>query len=66
MRDYGNTNNGFSDVILDDYLTFGYKMNYNLNNNYNIYFNVDNIFDQNYLFLLGKFPHYMTTNMEQL
>jgi len=48
VRDYGNTNNGFSDVILDDYLTFGYKINYNLNNNYNIYFNVDNIFDQNY------------------
>ena len=48
VRDYGNTNNGFRDVILDDYLTFGYKMNYNLYNNYNIYFNVDNIFDQNY------------------
>ena len=48
VRDYGNTNNGFSDVILDDYLTFGYKMNYNLNNNYNIYFNLDNMFDQNY------------------
>ena len=31
VRDYGNTNNGFNDVILDDYLTFGYKMNYNLN-----------------------------------
>ena len=48
VRDYGNTNNGFNDVILDDYLTFVYKMNYSLNNNYNIYFNVDNIFDQNY------------------
>ncbi len=48
VRDYGNANNGFKDVILDDHLTFGYKMNYNLNNNYNIYFNIDNIFDQNY------------------
>ncbi len=48
VRDYGNTNNGFKDVILDDHLIFGYNMNYNLNNNYNIYFNINNIFDQNY------------------
>ena len=48
VRDYGNTNNGFKDVILDDHLIFGYNMKYNLNNNYNIYFNINNIFDQNY------------------
>ena len=33
VREYGNTNNGFKDVILDDHLIFGYNMNYNLNNN---------------------------------
>jgi vitamin B12 transporter len=47
-RDYGNTNNGFADVILDDYITFGYQADYKLNNRYKIYLSANNIFDQNY------------------
>ncbi len=47
-RDYGNGNNSFSDVILDDYITFNYSANYKLFGQYNLYFIANNIFDQNY------------------
>ena len=47
-RDYGNTNNAFADVILDDYITFGYQADYKLNGPYKLYFIANNIFDQNY------------------
>ena len=47
-RDYGNTNNGFADVILDDHITFNYSAKYRLFDAYDLFFNVDNIFDQNY------------------
>ena len=47
-RDYGNINNGFADVILDDYITFNYSAKYRLYDTYNLFFNVENIFDQNY------------------
>ena len=47
-RDYGNTNNGFADVILDDNITFDYVGSYNLYDTYNLFFSVKNIFDQDY------------------
>ena len=47
-RDYGNTNNGFADVILDDYVTLNYSAKYRLYDTYDLFFNADNIFDQNY------------------
>ena len=47
-RDYGNTNNGFADVILDDHITFDYLSSYKLYDTYNLFFSVKNIFDQNY------------------
>jgi vitamin B12 transporter len=47
-RDYGNTNNAFADVILDDYITFNYLADYKLNGRYKIYLSASNIFDQNY------------------
>ena len=47
-RDYGNTNQGFADVILDDYITFNYLADYKLNGRYKIYLSANNIFDQNY------------------
>ena len=47
-RDYGNTNNGFADVILDDYVTLNYSAKYRLYDSYDLFFNADNIFDQNY------------------
>ena len=47
-RDYGNTNNGFADVILDDYVTLNYSAKYRLYDTYDFFFNANNIFDQNY------------------
>ena len=47
-RDYGNTNQGFEDVILSKYATFDYLMNYKLFNSYNLSFSAKNIFDKKY------------------
>ena len=47
-RDYGNANNNYADVILDDFIRFDYLANYKLNNEYEIHFTANNIFDQNY------------------
>jgi vitamin B12 transporter len=47
-KDYGNTNNSFADVILDEYITFDYLADYNLNNKYKIYLSAVNLFDENY------------------
>jgi len=47
-RDYGNVNNNFNDVVLDDYIVFNYDFLYNLNSKAEIKFNIDNVFDQNY------------------
>ena len=48
VRDYGNANNSFADVILEEYYLANYYFNYNVNNNLNFYFNVENIFNENY------------------
>ena len=47
-RDYGNTNNNFEDVILSNYFTTDYILNYKLFNNYNLNLSAKNIFDKNY------------------
>ena len=47
-RDYGNGNNSFADVILDDYFLVNYGLKYNLLNNAVLYFDVDNVFNNNY------------------
>jgi len=47
-RDFGNTNNSFKDVILDDYMTFNFYSTYKLFDSYNLFFNVINIFDEEY------------------
>ncbi len=47
-RDYGNTNNGFKDVILDEYVTFNYLADYTLNNQYKLSFSAINLFDEKY------------------
>ena len=47
-RDYGNTNQGFEDVILSKYATFDYLMNYKLFNSYNLSISAKNIFDKKY------------------
>ena len=48
-RDYGNNNNGsYDDVNLDDYLVSDLYIKYNLFNQYNIFFNITNLFDEGY------------------
>ncbi len=47
-RDYGNSNNGFAQVILDPYSVFDFNVNYKINSNYVIFFNLQNIFNENY------------------
>jgi outer membrane cobalamin receptor len=47
-RDYGNTNNGFNDVILDDYITINYYLNYKIYDQLNLYLIANNLFDQRY------------------
>ena len=48
VRDYGNANNSFKDVILKEYYLVNYNLNYKINNNLDFYFNLENIFDENY------------------
>ena len=48
VRDYGNTNNGFKQVILDAYSQFNFSATANYFG-YKIFFDVNNIFDENYV-----------------
>ena len=47
-RDFGNSNNSWTDVVLDDYITFGLSSNYRIYENYDLTFNVINLFDEQY------------------
>ncbi len=47
-RDFGNSNNSFADVLLDDYITFGLSSNYNISKNFDLTFNAVNLFDEKY------------------
>ena len=47
-RDYGNTNQGFEDVILSKYATVDYMLNYKLFNSYNFSLSAKNIFNKRY------------------
>ena len=48
IRDFGNTNNGFKDVVLEDWMTFNLSSDYKLYDDYKLYFNAINIFDDVY------------------
>ena len=48
VRDYGNTNNGFKQVILDAYSQFNFSATADYFG-YEIFFNANNIFDENYV-----------------
>ena len=48
VRDYGNGNNSFADVILDDYFTLDYGLKYDLLNYGEIYMDINNVFKNNY------------------
>ena len=45
---FGNTNNSFKDVILEDWITFNASSEYKLFDGYKIYMNAINIFDDAY------------------
>ena len=47
-RDYGGSDNGFKQVILDDYSLVNLYTDYNLNSDYKINFSIKNLFDENY------------------
>ncbi len=47
-RDYGNINNSFEDVILSNYFTADYFLNYKMFNAYNLNISAKNIFDKRY------------------
>ena len=47
-RDYGNTNNSWVDIILDDYATVDFVSTYKISNNYDLNFSIRNMFDQKY------------------
>ena len=58
VRDYGNANNSFKDVILEEYYLADYNLNYTINNYSDFYFNLENIFDENYeqAFMYSSIP----------
>ena len=41
-RDFGNANNSWTDVLLDDYITFGLSSDYRISENFDITFNAMN------------------------
>jgi vitamin B12 transporter len=47
-RDYGSTNVGFKDQILDEYFLVDLKSSYSLNNDYKLEFSLKNLFDKRY------------------
>jgi vitamin B12 transporter len=47
-RDYGSTNVGYRDQILDEYFLVDLKSSYNLSNDYKLDFSLKNLFDKNY------------------
>jgi outer membrane receptor protein involved in Fe transport len=48
VRSFGDGNNSFKDVILEDYTTINLTSNYRLYDTYDLFFNAQNIFDDNY------------------
>jgi len=48
VRSFGDSNNSFKDVILEDYTTINLKSNYRLFDTYDLIFDAKNIFDDNY------------------
>ena len=47
-RDYGGSDNGFKQVILDDYSLLNIYADYNLKNDYKFNFSLKNLLDENY------------------
>ena len=47
-RDYGNGNRTWSDERTDDYLVNDLSIKYNYMETYNLFFDINNIFDEKY------------------
>ena len=47
-RDFGDVNNDFKDIILDDYITVDFSSQFSLFPNYDLFFLAKNLFDTNY------------------
>jgi vitamin B12 transporter len=47
-RDFGNTNNSYTDVILTDYFVFDLKISYKLFDGYKVFANIGNILAEEY------------------
>ena len=47
-RDYGGSDNGFKQVILDDYSIINLLADYKLQNNYNLNFSLKNLLNEKY------------------
>jgi len=47
-RDFGNTNDSWTDQILSDYFVFDLVNSYDLSNNYKLHFSINNILDEKY------------------
>jgi len=47
-RDFGNSNNSFKDVILEDYITFDLSTSYRIFDSYDMSFYAVNLFDEEY------------------
>jgi vitamin B12 transporter len=48
VRSFGDGNNSFKDVILEDYTTINLRSNYRFFDTYDLFFDAKNIFDDNY------------------
>ena len=47
-RDFGNSNDSWTDQILTDYFVFDLSSSYELFNGYDLNFGISNIFDEEY------------------
>ena len=48
MRDFGDSNNSFADVVLEDYITFDFSSKFSLFDGYGVFFHAKNVLDDNY------------------
>ena len=66
-RDYGGTDYGFKDQILDEYLLVDLTSSYKLFEGYNLDFSVKNLFDKNYenAFLYSGTPRKMNIRLKK-
>ncbi len=65
-RDYGGTDYGFKDQILDEYFLVDLKSSYKIYDNYNLDFSIKNLFDKSYenSFLYSGNPRKMNIGLK--